>query len=198
MLKFVKSHGLEGVVAKRSDSVYQPGLRTGLWTKHRINLGQEFVFSCVILNRIRLLFIRLIPATGLQRSKVNTMPRALSTASVAFIVCVVFSARPATILAQTRPHSTGTQRQSEGTARTEDRRTALRRRGAPKCPEDFARERTAACESRHLRGLHLGVGSGSSIFVRAVPSDWRWVPVEVLVSFGQGWWQAVPKKPRRL
>jgi len=32
MLKFVKSHGLEGVVAKRSDSVYQPGLRTGLWT----------------------------------------------------------------------------------------------------------------------------------------------------------------------
>jgi len=43
MLKFVKSHGLEGVVAKRSDSVYQPGLRTGPWTKHRINLGQEFV-----------------------------------------------------------------------------------------------------------------------------------------------------------
>ena len=45
MLKFVKSHGLEGVVAKRSDSVYQPGLRTGLWRKHRINLGQEFVIG---------------------------------------------------------------------------------------------------------------------------------------------------------
>src|SRR5258707_15851729 len=45
MLKFVKSHGLAGVVAKRSDSVYQPGLRTGLWTKHRINLGQEFVIG---------------------------------------------------------------------------------------------------------------------------------------------------------
>ncbi|HTF62069.1 MAG TPA: RNA ligase family protein [Edaphobacter sp.] len=45
MLKFVKTHGLEGVVAKRSDSVYQPGLRTGLWTKHRINLGQEFVIG---------------------------------------------------------------------------------------------------------------------------------------------------------
>jgi hypothetical protein len=27
MLKFVKSHGLEGVVAKRADRVYQPGLR---------------------------------------------------------------------------------------------------------------------------------------------------------------------------
>jgi DNA ligase D-like protein (predicted ligase) len=45
MLTFVKSHGLEGVVAKRSDSVYQPGLRTGLWAKYRINLGQEFVIG---------------------------------------------------------------------------------------------------------------------------------------------------------
>ena len=43
MLKFVKSHGLEGAVAKRSDSVYQPGQRTGLWSKYRVNLGQEFV-----------------------------------------------------------------------------------------------------------------------------------------------------------
>jgi ATP-dependent DNA ligase len=43
MLKFVKSHGLEGAVAKRSDSVYQPSQRTGLWSKYRINLGQEFV-----------------------------------------------------------------------------------------------------------------------------------------------------------
>ncbi|CAN5441391.1 hypothetical protein BH10ACI4_BH10ACI4_28310 [soil metagenome] len=43
MLAFVKEQGLEGVVAKRSDSVYQPGLRTGLWSKHRVNLGQEFV-----------------------------------------------------------------------------------------------------------------------------------------------------------
>jgi ATP-dependent DNA ligase len=45
MLTFVNKHGLEGVVAKRSDSVYQPGQRTGLWTKHRINLGQEFVIG---------------------------------------------------------------------------------------------------------------------------------------------------------
>jgi ATP-dependent DNA ligase len=45
MLQFVKSYGLEGVVAKRADSVYQPGLRTGLWAKHRINLGQEFVIG---------------------------------------------------------------------------------------------------------------------------------------------------------
>jgi DNA ligase D-like protein (predicted ligase) len=43
MLRFVKDHGLEGVVAKRSDGVYQPGQRTGLWSKYRVNLGQEFV-----------------------------------------------------------------------------------------------------------------------------------------------------------
>jgi DNA ligase D-like protein (predicted ligase) len=43
MLRFVKDHGLEGVVAKRSDSVYQPGQRSGLWSKYRIDLSQEFV-----------------------------------------------------------------------------------------------------------------------------------------------------------
>jgi ATP-dependent DNA ligase len=43
MLKFIKSYGLEGAVEKRSDSVYQPRQRTGLWSKYRINLGQELV-----------------------------------------------------------------------------------------------------------------------------------------------------------
>jgi len=43
MLTFVRSQGLEGIVAKRADSIYQPGMRTGLWSKHRISLGQEFV-----------------------------------------------------------------------------------------------------------------------------------------------------------
>jgi DNA ligase D-like protein (predicted ligase) len=45
MLKFVKDLGLEGVVAKRADSFYQPGQRTGLRSKYRINLGQEFVIG---------------------------------------------------------------------------------------------------------------------------------------------------------
>ena len=45
ILSFVRSHGLEGVVAKRADSAYQPGKRTGLWSKYRINLGQEFVIG---------------------------------------------------------------------------------------------------------------------------------------------------------
>lgn len=45
MLKFVKEHGLEGIVAKRADSVYEPGKRSGLWSKYRVNLGQEFVIG---------------------------------------------------------------------------------------------------------------------------------------------------------
>jgi bifunctional non-homologous end joining protein LigD len=43
ILKFVQKHGLEGVVAKRGDSAYEPGKRSGLWSKHRVNQGQEFV-----------------------------------------------------------------------------------------------------------------------------------------------------------
>jgi bifunctional non-homologous end joining protein LigD len=45
MLTFVRSSGIEGVVAKKADSVYQAGLRTGVWTKTRINLSQEFVIG---------------------------------------------------------------------------------------------------------------------------------------------------------
>jgi bifunctional non-homologous end joining protein LigD len=52
MLEFVKSHGLEGAVAKRADSVYQPGQRTGLWSKYRINLGQEFVIGGYIPSKL--------------------------------------------------------------------------------------------------------------------------------------------------
>jgi ATP-dependent DNA ligase len=45
IVKFVREHGLEGIVAKRDDSVYQPGLRTGTWCKKRLNRGQEFVIG---------------------------------------------------------------------------------------------------------------------------------------------------------
>lgn len=41
----VKEHGFEGLVAKRRDSRYQPGLRSGAWMKMRINRGQEFVIG---------------------------------------------------------------------------------------------------------------------------------------------------------
>ena len=41
----VKTERLEGVVAKRRDSRYEPGVRSGAWMKMRINQGQEFVIG---------------------------------------------------------------------------------------------------------------------------------------------------------
>src|SRR5262245_30418668 len=41
----VKAQGLEGLVAKRRDSHYEPGLRSGAWLKMRISQGQEFVIG---------------------------------------------------------------------------------------------------------------------------------------------------------
>ena len=41
----VKAHGLEGLVAKRRNSRYEPGRRSGAWMKMRINRGQEFVIG---------------------------------------------------------------------------------------------------------------------------------------------------------
>jgi DNA ligase D-like protein (predicted ligase) len=45
MLVFVRTHGLEGIVAKRADSIYEPGRRSGLWVKCRLNRSQEFVIG---------------------------------------------------------------------------------------------------------------------------------------------------------
>jgi bifunctional non-homologous end joining protein LigD len=45
MLAFVNSHGLEGIIAKRSDGVYESGRRSGSWVKRRINASQEFVIG---------------------------------------------------------------------------------------------------------------------------------------------------------
>ena len=45
LIESVKSHGLEGLVAKRRDSRYEPGLRSGAWTKMRVDRGQEFVIG---------------------------------------------------------------------------------------------------------------------------------------------------------
>jgi bifunctional non-homologous end joining protein LigD len=40
-----KDLGFEGIVAKRKNSFYESGKRTGAWVKHRVNRGQEFVIS---------------------------------------------------------------------------------------------------------------------------------------------------------
>jgi DNA ligase D-like protein (predicted ligase) len=45
LMAAIRSNGLEGVVAKRSDSAYKPGDRSGAWVKVRANRGQEFVIG---------------------------------------------------------------------------------------------------------------------------------------------------------
>jgi ATP-dependent DNA ligase len=45
LVKFLKETGAEGLVAKRRDSLYEAGQRSGAWRKMRINRGQEFVIG---------------------------------------------------------------------------------------------------------------------------------------------------------
>ena len=45
LIAAVRAQGLEGLVAKRRNSEYQPGLRSGAWQKMRLNQGQEFVIG---------------------------------------------------------------------------------------------------------------------------------------------------------
>jgi bifunctional non-homologous end joining protein LigD len=41
----VRKRGLEGIVAKRKESKYEPGKRTGTWIKYKTDAGQEFVIG---------------------------------------------------------------------------------------------------------------------------------------------------------
>jgi bifunctional non-homologous end joining protein LigD len=45
LIESVKAEGLEGLVAKRRNSSYEPGQRSGAWQKMRINQGQELVIG---------------------------------------------------------------------------------------------------------------------------------------------------------
>src|SRR5579863_5867146 len=45
LIQSVKAQGLEGLVAKRRDSKYEPGRRSGAWLKMRVNQGQELVIG---------------------------------------------------------------------------------------------------------------------------------------------------------
>jgi DNA ligase D-like protein (predicted ligase) len=45
VLKAVRKLGLEGVVGKRIDSIYESGKRSGVWIKHRTNREQECVIG---------------------------------------------------------------------------------------------------------------------------------------------------------
>lgn len=45
LISSVRAQGLEGLVAKRRDSRYEPGERSGAWQKMRVNRGQAFVIA---------------------------------------------------------------------------------------------------------------------------------------------------------
>ena len=45
MVQAARQQGLEGVVAKRKDSRYEAGKRSGSWAKYRLNRGQELVIG---------------------------------------------------------------------------------------------------------------------------------------------------------
>ena len=45
MVGAIRAQQLEGIVAKRKDSLYEPGQRSGAWIKYRVNIGQEFVIG---------------------------------------------------------------------------------------------------------------------------------------------------------
>jgi DNA ligase D-like protein (predicted ligase) len=45
LIHSVKTQSFEGLVAKRRDSRYEAGLRSGAWMKMRVNQGQEFVIG---------------------------------------------------------------------------------------------------------------------------------------------------------
>ena len=85
VIQSVKSQGREGIVAKRADSFYEPGLRSGAWQKMRVNLSQEFVLgdipSATPLTRLwsaitteRICCTRLGHAMGLRRLPGNVVP----------------------------------------------------------------------------------------------------------------------------
>jgi ATP-dependent DNA ligase len=45
LIQVANEFGFEGIVAKRKDSLYESGKRTGAWVKCRVNRGQEFVIG---------------------------------------------------------------------------------------------------------------------------------------------------------
>lgn len=45
LVREVRAWGLEGIIAKRRDTLYQPGKRSAAWVKMRVNQGQELVIG---------------------------------------------------------------------------------------------------------------------------------------------------------
>ena len=64
-------------MAKRADSIYQPGLRTGRWSKHRVNRRVEIVIGRYVPSHLGVDSI----VVGFYREKDSTTP----------LVCVLAS-----------------------------------------------------------------------------------------------------------
>jgi DNA ligase D-like protein (predicted ligase) len=45
VINAARAQGLEGIVAKKLNGIYEPGLRSGAWRKMRLNQAQEFVIG---------------------------------------------------------------------------------------------------------------------------------------------------------
>ena len=45
LIPLVKEFGFEGIIAKRKDSCYEAGKRSGAWLKYKVNKAQEFVIG---------------------------------------------------------------------------------------------------------------------------------------------------------
>ncbi len=45
LIPLVKEFGFEGIIAKRKDSCYEIGKRSGSWVKYKVNKAQEFVIG---------------------------------------------------------------------------------------------------------------------------------------------------------
>jgi len=45
LIQTIRAQGLEGLVAKRANSRYEPGQRSGAWMKMRVNRSQEFIIG---------------------------------------------------------------------------------------------------------------------------------------------------------
>ena len=46
-MPLVKEFGFEGIIAKRKDSCYESGKRSGAWLKYKVNKAQAFVIGRV-------------------------------------------------------------------------------------------------------------------------------------------------------
>jgi ATP-dependent DNA ligase len=45
LVRLVKEFGFEGILAKRKDSCYEPGERSGAWVKYKVGQAQDFVIG---------------------------------------------------------------------------------------------------------------------------------------------------------